>query len=53
MSLSQALNQFAQNLGRYLTTWEQRGKLPRHADGYAYCDVYRLLIGPDLTKSVR
>lgn len=36
-----------------ITTWEQRGKLPRHADGYAYCDVYRLLIGPDLTKSVR
>ena len=36
-----------------ITTWEQRGKLPRHADGYAYCDVYRLLIGSDLTKAVR
>lgn len=34
-----------------ITTWEQRGKLPRHIDGYAYCDVYRLLIGPaDLTN---
>ena len=35
-----------------VTTWEQRGKLPRHADGYAYCDVYRLLVGPDLTESI-
>lgn len=35
-----------------ITTWEQRGKLPRHADGYAYCDVYRLLVGPDLTEPV-
>ena len=33
-----------------ITMWGQRGKIPRHADGYAYCDVYRLLIGPaDLT----
>ena len=35
-----------------VTTWEQRGKLPRHADGYAYCDVYRLLVGRDLTESI-
>lgn len=33
-----------------ITMWGQRDKLFRHADGYAYCDVYRLLIGPaDLT----
>ena len=33
-----------------LGTWERRGRLVRHPDGYAYCDVYRLLIGPaDLT----
>lgn len=27
-----------------ITQWERRGKLTRHADGYAYCDVYRLLV---------
>lgn len=33
-----------------ITMWGQRDKILRHADGYAYCDVYRLLIGPaDLT----
>ena len=31
-------------------TWRTRGKIAGHPDGYAYCDVYRLLLGPaDLT----
>lgn len=29
-----------------ITQWNRRGKLARHPDGYAYADVYRLLIGP-------
>lgn len=35
-----------------VATWGRRGRLPRHADGYAYCDVYRLLVGPDLTEPI-
>lgn len=37
-----------------ITTWETRGRLPRYPDGYAYCDVYRILIGPaDLTSPAK